>query len=132
MKKLKPFQVPTGDGKKIFEHFGFASAHHGDFSLAHMIAPAGWSEDAQVPDFDEYVVVLRGELCVECDGQKVIVGPGESIVAPKNRKVRYSNPFAIDAEYVALCLPAFRPDRVRRESQAEGTNVNELSAIPSR
>lgn len=115
MKKQKPFQVPTTDGKKIFEHFGMASANCGDFSLAHMIAPPGWSEPAQTPDFDEFVVVVRGHLTLEVNGSKVIIDAGESIVAPRGVRVRYLNTSDVDAEYIALCMPAFRPDRVHRE-----------------
>ena len=44
MEIQQPFKVPTTDGKEIFEHFGFASSMRGDFSMAHMIAPAGWGE----------------------------------------------------------------------------------------
>ena len=115
MKKLKPFQVPTTDGKKIFEHFGFASANFGDFSLAHMIAPAGWTEPTQTPEFDEFVIVVRGEITLVLNDTAVVVQAGESIVAPKGVRVRYANNSKEDAEYIALCMPAFRPDRVHRD-----------------
>lgn len=118
MKTLQPFQVPTTDGKKIFEHFGCASTNVGDFSLAHMIAPSGWSEPAQTPDFDEFVIVVRGELTLESDEQRVVVAAGESVVAPKGVRVRYCNNSQEDAEYIALCMPAFRPDRVHRDSDS--------------
>lgn len=112
---LQPFKVPTNDGKEIFEHFGNASTQAGDFSLAHMKAPAGWSEPAQRPTFDEYVVVLRGKLCLEIDDTKLTVSEGQSAIAPKETRVRFTNPFDAECEYMALCMPAFRPDRVRRE-----------------
>ena len=38
-----PFVVPTDDGKLIEEHFGQSSIQ-ADLSLAHMVAPPGWSE----------------------------------------------------------------------------------------
>jgi ethanolamine utilization protein EutQ len=120
MKKLVPFQVPTTDGKKIFEHFGLASANFGDFSLAHMIAPSGWTEPNQTPEFDEFVVVVRGKLTLFLNDVPVVVSAGESIVAPKGIKVRYANMSDIDAEYIALCMPAFRPDRVHREAVGAG------------
>ena len=113
---LAPFKVPTNDGKEIFEHFGFASTHAGDFSLAHMKAPAGWSEPAQCPAFDEYVVVVRGKLSLEVGDSQLIVSEGQSAIAPKETRVRFTNPFDTECEYVALCMPAFRPDRVRREN----------------
>jgi len=108
----RPFQVPATDGRKIFEHFGFASANFGDFSLAHVIAHPGWIEPNQISDFDEYVVVLRGELMVFVNESSISVKAGESFVAPKGSKVRYSNVSHVDAEYIALCMPAFRPDRI--------------------
>ena len=115
MISLKPFQVPTNDGKKIFEHFGQASSNCGDFSMAHMIAPPGWTEPSQTPDFDEFVIVVRGELTLELNNNEVVVSAGESIVAPKGVRVRYANTSASNAEYIALCMPAFRPDRVHRD-----------------
>ncbi len=52
-KQTKPFIVPTTDGKLIEEHFG-ASSKQSELSIAHMIAPPGWSEPFQTPEFDEY------------------------------------------------------------------------------
>lgn len=115
MESQKPFKVPTTDGKKIFEHFGFASSMRGDFSMAHMIAPAGWDEPFQMPQFDEFIIVTRGQLVVEFTDKRVLVGEGESVVAPNGVRVRYANVSADECEYVALCMPAFRPDRVERE-----------------
>jgi len=115
VKKLKPFQVPTTDGQKIFEHFGLASTNVGDFSLAHMCAPPGWTEAVQITEFDEFVVVVRGQLTLELNGTIITVDAGESIVAPKGLRVRYANTSMEEAEYIALCMPAFRLDRVRRE-----------------
>lgn len=68
------------------------------------------------PQFDECVIVTRGQLLVEFSDSKVTVGEGESIVAPKGVRVRYANESSTDCEYVALCLPAFRTARVERES----------------
>ncbi len=39
----KPFVVPTTDGKRIEEHHGLVSTNNPEISIAHMIAPAGWS-----------------------------------------------------------------------------------------
>ena len=44
-----PSVIPANDGKLIKEHFGFASIKTGDYSVAHMIAPPGWSEPFQTP-----------------------------------------------------------------------------------
>jgi len=47
-----PFIVPTSDGKIIKEHFGLATDGNSEISIAHMIAPAGFSEPFQSPEFD--------------------------------------------------------------------------------
>lgn len=41
-----------------------------------MIAPGGWDEPAQTPDFDEVTVVLRGTVRVEHDGGVLDVTAG--------------------------------------------------------
>jgi mannose-6-phosphate isomerase-like protein (cupin superfamily) len=82
-----------------------------------MKAPAGWSEPGQNPSFDEYIVVLRGTLSLEIGDEKLIVSEGKSAIAPKESRVRFTNPFDKECEYIALCMPAFRPERVRREEE---------------
>ena len=56
----KPFVVPVDDGKLIEEHFGLASIES-KLSLAHMIAPAGWGEPFQTPEFEEYTYIIKGK-----------------------------------------------------------------------
>ena len=57
----KPFIVPTNDGKVIEEHFGNATQGNQKISIAHMIAPAGWSESFQTPKFEEYTYIIKGK-----------------------------------------------------------------------
>ena len=115
VKQDKPFIVPTTDGKLIEEHVGLASSKDAGISIAHMIAPAGWSEPFQNPDFDEYTLVNRGKKMFEVDGETVEVSAGQSILIKKGSRVRYSNPFNEACEYWSICLPAFSIDAVRRE-----------------
>ena len=110
-----PFVVPTDDGKLIEEHFGLASTGEGQASLAHMVAPPHWSEPFQRPEFDEYTFLYRGRKKIEADGIEIILNPGESLLIKAETRVRYSNPFEEEAEYVSFCLPAFSPDGVHRE-----------------
>lgn len=109
-----PFVVPTDDGKLIEEHFGLASIIS-DLSLAHMIAPAGWSEPFQTPDFDEYTYIIKGKKKFLIDGEEVILKAGESIKISKGSRVQYSNPFDEICEYIAICSPAFQIDLAHRE-----------------
>jgi ethanolamine utilization protein EutQ (cupin superfamily) len=60
--------------------------------------------------------VLRGALRVEHDGGALEVKAGEAVLAKAGERVRYSTPGEEGAEYVAICLPAFSPQLVRREA----------------
>lgn len=112
-KQTAPFIVPTEDGKLIEEHFGHSTDDA--LSLAHMIAPPGWSEPFQTPDFDEYTYVIRGKKQIIIDGETIVLNAGESIRIEKGARVQYSNPFKESCEYIAVCLPAFSVDLVNRE-----------------
>ncbi len=116
-KQDKPFTVPTTDGKLIEEHFGNATTDDENISIAHMVAPPGWSEPFQNPGFDEYTLVSRGKKMFEVDEQQIIVNAGESILIKKGSRVRYSNPFDQECEYWSVCLPAFSFEKVNRENK---------------
>ena len=111
----KPFVVPTTDGKVIEEHFGKASHGDGDLSIARMIAPAGWEEPFQTPEFDEYTYIIKGKKQFTIADEVIVLEAGESIKINKNVRVQYANPFTVACEYIAICLPAFSLDLVIRE-----------------
>lgn len=110
-----PFIVPTTDGKLIEEHFGLASDSNSEISIAHMVAPAGWSEPFQTPEFDEYTYIIKGKKQFIIDGETIVLEAGQSIKINKNTRVQYSNPFTEPCDYLAICLPAFSIDSVNRE-----------------
>lgn len=110
-----PFVVPAPDGKLIEEHAGLASTGDAHISIAHMIAPPGWSEPPQTPAFDEYTLVSRGKKLIEVEGKDLILQSGQSILIKGGTKVRYSNPFDEECEYWSVCLPAFSIEAVHRE-----------------
>lgn len=115
-KQTSPFVVPTTDGKLIEEHFGHTT---GDpLSLAHMIAPPGWSEPFQTPEFDEYTYVIKGKKQIIIDGETLVLKSGESVRINKGARIQYSNPFEEPCEYIAVCLPAFSADLVNREEES--------------
>lgn len=107
-------RVPVPGGKLIEELFGRASTGTDRFSLAHMVAPGNWSEPEQTPEFGELTLQLRGRLRIEIDGEALVLEPGQALWVEPGNTVRYSNPFAEEAEYYALCLPAFTPERAGR------------------
>ena len=101
--------------KTIEEFVGHVNSQTADVSIAKMISPAGWSEPAQTPEFDEYTVVLRGQLQVETREATHQVAAGQGIIVRRGEWVRYSSPADGGAEYIAVCLPAFSPSTVHRE-----------------
>ena len=109
-----PFVVPTTDGKLIQEHWG-NSTGNSEISIAHMIAPPHWSEPHQTPEYDEFTIIMRGKKQFEIDGETVVLEAGQSILIQKGARIRYSNPFEEECEYLAICLPAFSMDLVNRE-----------------
>ncbi len=109
-----PVQIPVPGGKVIDEYVGGVATGSSHMSVAKMIAPAGWEEPFQTPDFEELTVVLQGTVLVESAGETSEVHAGQSIVTSKGERVRYSvGPEG--AEYVAICTPAFSPELVNRE-----------------
>jgi quercetin dioxygenase-like cupin family protein len=115
-------KVPTriqahGQPPKTIEEFvGRANSGTQSVSIARMLSPPGWSEAGQTPDFDEFTVVLCGELQVETREGVHRVGAGQAIIANRGDWVRYSTPAAEGAEYIAVCLPAFSPAAVHRDA----------------
>ena len=107
----------AGNKPKVIEEFvGRVNSGHSGVSVARMKSPAGWEEPGQRPEFEELTIVLAGMLRVEHEGGSLDVRAGQAVVAKPGEWVRYSSPEADGAEYVAICLPAFSPDTVHRDS----------------
>jgi mannose-6-phosphate isomerase-like protein (cupin superfamily) len=102
--------------KLISEFVGRVNTGTDGISIALMESPSGWSEPGQTPEFDEYTLVVEGELVVRTAVEQFAVRSGEAVWAPIGEWVQYSTPGPIGARYVAVCLPAFSPDTVHRDS----------------
>jgi mannose-6-phosphate isomerase-like protein (cupin superfamily) len=101
--------------KLIDEYVGRVNSGTEAVSIAHMRSPGGWQEPGQTPGFDEYTVVLRGMLRVEHREGTLEIRAGQAVIAHAGEWVRYSTPEAEGAEYIAVCLPAFSMETVRRD-----------------
>lgn len=112
-----PTVIPAAGAppKIIEEFFGRVNSQTDKISIARMTSPSGWREPGQTPAFDEYTIVLRGELQVETRSAVHKVGAGQAIFVNAGEWVRYSTPGAGGAEYFAVCLPAFSPETVHRD-----------------
>ena len=119
-----PTLIPTptriaaaGTKPKLIEEFvGRVNNHEPRLSIARMRSPTGWVEPGQTPEFDEYTLVLRGQLRVEHREGVLEVGSGQAVLTRAGEWVRYSTPGPEGAEYIAVCLPAFSPQTVHRDA----------------
>ena len=99
--------------KLIDEYVGRVNTRQGELSVAVMQSPPGWEEPGQRPLFDEYTLVLEGAVEVEHEAGTLSVRAGQAVHAKAGEWVRYKTPGG--AKYVAICLPAFSPETVRRD-----------------
>jgi mannose-6-phosphate isomerase-like protein (cupin superfamily) len=102
--------------KLIDEYIGRVTSGLEQLSIAHMHSPGGWVEPGQTPEFDEFTLVLRGLLRVTSKNGTLNVRAGQAVVANRGEWVQYSTPEADGAEYIAVCVPAFSPNTVHRDS----------------
>jgi len=101
---------------KVIEEFvGRVNTGTAEISIARMLSPAGWLEPGQRAEFDEYTVVLKGMLRIESEDESLDIHAGEAVLVRAGEWVRYGSPGEEGAEYVAVCLPAFSPETVRRD-----------------
>jgi mannose-6-phosphate isomerase-like protein (cupin superfamily) len=114
----KPTRIEEAGNKPklIDEYVGRVNTGETAVSIAHMRSPAGWIEPGQTPEFDEYTVVLQGLLRVESRDGTLDVCAGQAVLVRKGEWVRYSTPGEEGAEYIAVCLPAFSPATVHRDT----------------
>lgn len=112
----KPAAIAAPGSKIIEEYVGRERTDTDVVSVAHMVAPPGWTEPYQRPEFDEITIVVKGRLRVDHAGGHEVMGAGEVVHVTDRERVRYSNPFPDSAEYWAICLPAFDPKTVHREA----------------
>jgi len=120
-----PIHIPSpavieaaGNMPKVIQEFiGQVNSQTKEVSIAKMVSPSGWVEPGQTPQFDEYTVVLEGELTVESKEGVQVVLAGQAIITKKGEWVRYSSPHPDGAEYIAVCLPGFSPETVHRDEE---------------
>jgi ethanolamine utilization protein EutQ len=113
--QLTRIQSAGNKPKLIDEYIGRVNSQTTSASVAHMRSPAGWREPGQAPEFDEFTIVLKGTVLVEHKAGSMEVAAGQAVIAHAGEWVHYSTPHEGGAEYIAVCLPAFSMDTVRRD-----------------
>jgi ethanolamine utilization protein EutQ (cupin superfamily) len=108
----------AGNKEKIIrEFFGVVNSGNKDVSIAVMNSPDGWLEPGQTPEFDEYTVVINGELHIKTIDKEFDIKAGQAVMIKKGEWVQYSTPNPDGAHYVSVCIPAFTPDKVNRDEE---------------
>ena len=69
-----------------------------------MVAPPGWSEPHQNPEFDEYILMVRCRKQIEIEGETVTLKVSESLLVRKGARVRL---WCLPIESAALFLYVF-------------------------
>lgn len=106
----------AGNKPKIIEEYiGKVNSKTSEVSIARMKSPGGWVEPGQRPEFDEYTIVINGELHIQTEKDKIILKEGEAVITKRGEWIQYSTPKPEGAEYIAVCLPAFSPETVNRD-----------------
>lgn len=114
----KPTRIEENGGKiKIVEEYiGLVNSKNGDVSVAHMHAPVGWKDIGQCPEFDEFIVVLKGVLRVEFKGGVLDVNAGQAAIMSKGEWIRYNTPSSDGVEYISVCIPAFSSNKAHKDN----------------
>jgi probable rRNA maturation factor len=84
-----------------------------------MLAPPGWVEPAQTPEFDEVVFVVMGTLTLLVNGKREKIGANEFGLVPKGSRVIYRNDDNEPCDYLSVCAPAFLPELAHMEAPEE-------------
>ena len=64
-----------------------ANSQTEDISIARMKSPSGWKEPGQTPEFDVYILVLKGFLRISTNNKAV-----EPVIVTRKQWIQYSTP----------------------------------------
>ena len=121
IRTFTPVDVVDAPDLTISEYVGRVASKDGTCSACVATVRKATKELPQCPAFDEYVLVLEGEVHImhgsdlqEC----TVVKAGQGLVLPKHTRVQWVWPGP--CKYVPICLPAFSPANCGREETFGG------------
>lgn len=133
----KVVRVVEHDGLAIDEYTGNVASNDDMISIARVTVAKPTLEPWLTLDYDEWLCVIKGRIELHTPtGQVVVVNAGETALVHKGEHFRPVFPVG-DTEYIAVCLPAFRPDRCIREDKGEeadqvSTKLQQLHSSPKK
>lgn len=125
--------VVEHDGLTIKELAGNVAAlgfsNSDDVSIAHVTINEPTAEPWLTIDYDEWLCLLKGKIELnyyskelESGEQTMTVEIGETCFIKKGERFRPVFPYG-NVEYIAVCIPAFKPERCIREEDTETSQV---------
>jgi uncharacterized protein (DUF952 family) len=132
----KSTRVVETDGFTIDEYAGNVGSNDDTMSLAVVKVSKPYSEPWLTLDYDEWIAVIKGKVdchvmdeATQTETKAVSAVAGETIFIEKGQRFKPVFPVA-DTEYIPVCIPAFKPERCKREE--EGRDEDEEKQITER
>lgn len=132
----KSTRVVETDGFSIDELAGNVASKQDAMSLALVKVSKPYSEPWLTLDYDEWIAVVKGRVdchvmdeATKTETKAVSAVAGETIFVEKGQRFKPVFPVA-DTEYIPVCVPAFKPERCKREE--EGRDEDEEKKIVDR
>lgn len=113
---FKPVDVVSAPDLTISEYVGRVASQHADCSACVATVRAATEELPQCPAFDEYVLVLEGEVHIRSGptlADTTVIKAGNALFLKAHTRVQWVWPGP--CKYVPICLPAFSPANCGRE-----------------
>lgn len=117
-------------GLTIDEFAGNVATKDDRISIAHVKISEPTSEPWLTLNYDEWICILKGRIIFYFgEGESSLEAiAGDTVYIEKGERFRPYFPEG-NVEYVPVCLPAFRPDRCRREDEGSDSSVSTKLAI---
>jgi len=127
----KSTRVVTTDSLGIDELVGNVASNEDTISVARVVVSAPTSEPWLTLDYDEWLCVLKGRVEIHYGDNKVLhVEAGQTCFVEKGERFKPVFPVG-DTEYIPICLPAFKPERCKREEEDDSAVSVRLQELHS-
>ena len=112
---------------KIDELVGGVSTKSDDISVAYVKTGEASEEPWLTMQYCEWLCVLEGQCIALVGDDKVTINGGETAFIAAGSK--WKPTFPVASTYIAICKPAFRPDRCVREGENNEEGMDKLKEM---
>jgi uncharacterized protein (DUF952 family)/mannose-6-phosphate isomerase-like protein (cupin superfamily) len=123
--------VVQDGGLCIDELAGNVATGEDTMSFARVVVSEPAAEPWLTLDYDEWICVIKGKIELHYgSGQILVVKAGETCLISKGERFRPVFPEG-NTEYFPVCIPAFKPERCRREEDGVSDISKKLQELHS-